>query len=816
MKDNISIIFATIIGVLIMVILPLVSVLDRQDNMSYNLVMKLTTSFADEVRTKGYIDIDSYNNFTQSLSATGNSYDIQMEAHKKFLIKDSTNANQYIEDTLIDYNTDIFKTMSAEKIDETYESIDVTTGRAEDLVSNKTNAYLLNEGDEFYIKVKNTNETGASVIYNYIAGTSNSEIININYGGIINKKSWEKYEDKLDQANKEPKIKINITQDNNGLSPVRIGSGGETEQKDYIYFFNLQSYGYGLELKTVIEISNQVEPNSFVNMSDEEAIDNGIYQQKILDKIQLEGFTADTKTITKIAGSPYKFELKLTGLSLTTGTVESECKIIVDKELVQGYMNQSIRTESVPFTLVDDSNLHSIAITGPYYRNDAAFVPSTGNFVTDPGTYTPLTEIGGRKTSLVGDEIFFKIEYKGITRPLDEDLVREKIYMVGFSSSIQIGVKLGTYDPNLKSQDVVISMTPVLPMGTVGNPITNRPDNYFILDEGSAYTTKSDLVPTSHKTKSDEFDLSGEHSVNISGPFTTAGGNVTARALTVVAPQNPTSRIQLTEGTQYYFLVEYKEITAAPTVAQISSKVNLSGFTGAVTVSNISYNTTNKTCTARIYITPALPVNSLVSEKCYINLLRGSAMTMRSTTVLTANPAESQRFDVIGKHEVTMLGPYTRTGGVNGTYTLISDNIITGTNIFFKIKYKKISPSIDVSNQIISKLVLNNFSTSTTTTLEYAQYDGIGGWHTAVVGVTPLPASNASLKISADSAKILNSSVYQYAYTSPSLAASSSVFNVIAPVKNYYFTNDLQDYTALYTGRYQIEVWGAQGGNERI
>ena len=83
MKDNLSIVITIIILVLLMVFFPLYNFFERQDDMSYNLVLKATSNFADEVMNNGYIDQRGYNNFVTNLANTGNVYDIEVEAHRK-------------------------------------------------------------------------------------------------------------------------------------------------------------------------------------------------------------------------------------------------------------------------------------------------------------------------------------------------------------------------------------------------------------------------------------------------------------------------------------------------------------------------------------------------------------------------------------------------------------------------------------------------------------------------------------------------------------------------------------------------------------
>lgn len=49
MKDNLSIVISMIIFVILIVIFPLYNYFERQDDMSYNLALKTTTNFVDEV-----------------------------------------------------------------------------------------------------------------------------------------------------------------------------------------------------------------------------------------------------------------------------------------------------------------------------------------------------------------------------------------------------------------------------------------------------------------------------------------------------------------------------------------------------------------------------------------------------------------------------------------------------------------------------------------------------------------------------------------------------------------------------------------------
>ena len=56
MEDNVSILLASILTVVIIVLFPIYNVATRQDSIAKNMVVKATTNFVDEARNKGYIE----------------------------------------------------------------------------------------------------------------------------------------------------------------------------------------------------------------------------------------------------------------------------------------------------------------------------------------------------------------------------------------------------------------------------------------------------------------------------------------------------------------------------------------------------------------------------------------------------------------------------------------------------------------------------------------------------------------------------------------------------------------------------------------
>jgi hypothetical protein len=205
MQDNLSIIVTMIVFVTLVVIFPLYNLFERQDDMSYTLALKATTSFVDEVKNNGYIDQASYDKFIVQLGNTGNSYEVQMEAYRKTLIVDESRPGEFLEQYKIDYTEDILNTINT--------GVANITGKA----PNINNAYLLNQDDQIYIKLKNSSTTMAGAVFNAIIPTAKKERIVVNYGGVVKNSSWDKVESTIHSFTTKPSIPV-VTK--NGASIV--------------------------------------------------------------------------------------------------------------------------------------------------------------------------------------------------------------------------------------------------------------------------------------------------------------------------------------------------------------------------------------------------------------------------------------------------------------------------------------------------------------------------------------------------------------------------------------------------------------------
>jgi len=159
MGDSLITIIAIFLAAILMFVFPLMTMSDRTDDVSQLVVETATTEFVDNVRSTGKLTLADYDAYVQEISATGNSYDIDMTVQ------------------ILDENPGI-KTTQAEitKIGENVYYNLYTTQIEEQL---KTSTLKLKEGDIFSVSVKNTNTTIAQSLRNFfyrIAGNDTYQI----------------------------------------------------------------------------------------------------------------------------------------------------------------------------------------------------------------------------------------------------------------------------------------------------------------------------------------------------------------------------------------------------------------------------------------------------------------------------------------------------------------------------------------------------------------------------------------------------------------------------------------------------------------
>lgn len=353
MKDNLSIIVTMLVFVILIVIFPLYNYFERQDDMSYNIVLKSTTNFVDEVINCGYIDQQMYDNFIQKLSITGNLYDIQLEAHKRTYTKDPYNLHldTFIEQYNIDYNSDIFD-QSTGVTKQSNVSVD-------DKVL-KNGVYYLNVGDQIYVKLKNSGTTMAGAIFNIIVPTSKQERVTVNYGGIIKNNAWEKQN-------------ISNLFQKDIYTEIYIDKASTPGMAKKINDRPTYSLNESSEIRVVVKILNY-------DKTKESSI-AGILK----DKLKITGFDANRtilpNNVVKSASSPEW--IATYNVSSISGSAEAyfggntykTCQVELDPDLIQGNYFKNSATSSETIVVKKNSTDNALpAVTGAYLNGSSSIV----------------------------------------------------------------------------------------------------------------------------------------------------------------------------------------------------------------------------------------------------------------------------------------------------------------------------------------------------------------------------------------------------------------------------------------------------------
>lgn len=389
MRDNVSMIIATIIGVLLVVLLPLISILERQDNVAYNIALTLTTDFIDEVREKGFIDKKLYDKYMDDMSRTNNSYDYRIEVHKSIIIPvvddgGAIIANKFVEDKIIENKNDI-----EAAFDDT-----ISKESAE-----KNSVYLLEEGEEIYISVKNTNTPSSSLMYKYISGESNDTVIDITYGGRVKNVNWELYAqvDELSRKILKPNIDISIptNMDNNNNVKIEsiIDEDGTEISKTYSYVYKVGDEAPAIPATADKdrEITYDIVLTNFDSFYNADGMPNdNLTVKMLLDSIEIKNCEAEIEVmiggmvctnedivIAHTSQTINKFKIKLKNI-LTT-SLQADIGFTIKPNLGSNNGYPSVAQDSEDVVFVSEYNVHSVEITGPYNPITNQLMPKVSN-----------------------------------------------------------------------------------------------------------------------------------------------------------------------------------------------------------------------------------------------------------------------------------------------------------------------------------------------------------------------------------------------------------------------------------------------------
>ena len=146
MSDTLITVIAIALAAVLMFVFPLMTMSDRTDDVAQLSVETATADFVDTIRTTGRITPDNYSNFVQNITATGNTYDVEIEV--QVLDENPGKKAEQAEATVIGEN--VYYSIYTSQILDVIAPDDGTT---------KPSNYNLKEGDIVSVKVRNTNLT---------------------------------------------------------------------------------------------------------------------------------------------------------------------------------------------------------------------------------------------------------------------------------------------------------------------------------------------------------------------------------------------------------------------------------------------------------------------------------------------------------------------------------------------------------------------------------------------------------------------------------------------------------------------------------
>lgn len=172
MGDTLITVIAIALAAVLMFVFPLMTMSDRTDDVSQLTVETATTEFVDDVRTTGKLSMDKYSQFVEDISATGNSYDVEMQL--QVLDENPGKKTTQAEPTKIGEN--VYYTMYTSQI---LDTINPSSG--------VTKTLALKEGDIFSVSVKNTNTTMSQQLKNFLYSVTGNDtyVVAAEHGGIV-------------------------------------------------------------------------------------------------------------------------------------------------------------------------------------------------------------------------------------------------------------------------------------------------------------------------------------------------------------------------------------------------------------------------------------------------------------------------------------------------------------------------------------------------------------------------------------------------------------------------------------------------------
>lgn len=170
----------TIIGLFLvatlMFLVPLLSISERNNDIAQSVIQTATANFVDTVTNAGAIKPSDYDELTQKLASTGNTYEITIEV-------------QHLDENPGKKAATTSQDLIGENIRYSTFTSEILNYMNEDSINNMKRNYPLKKGDNVIVTVKNTNKTLAQTLRTFVfkvTGKGTYELAASSSGMVVN------------------------------------------------------------------------------------------------------------------------------------------------------------------------------------------------------------------------------------------------------------------------------------------------------------------------------------------------------------------------------------------------------------------------------------------------------------------------------------------------------------------------------------------------------------------------------------------------------------------------------------------------------
>lgn len=168
MSDTLITVIAIGLAAVLMFVFPLMTMSDRVDDVSQLTVKAATTDFVDKIRTTGKITQTNYNEYVQTITSTGNTYDVEMVVQ----VKDENLGKKASQAQADKIGENVYYSIYTSQIEKEMED---------------NGAYYCKEGDIVSVSARNTNQTIAQQLKNFFYTVTGNDAYTVSaeHAGIV-------------------------------------------------------------------------------------------------------------------------------------------------------------------------------------------------------------------------------------------------------------------------------------------------------------------------------------------------------------------------------------------------------------------------------------------------------------------------------------------------------------------------------------------------------------------------------------------------------------------------------------------------------